>query len=120
MQRSDEKDQKKMTAAVLTEEGNGLRTSRRSFSNFKSKTSFILERTPNIEQVERMLAESDSASGKIGSRLNLMKMMLMMNGLVPYAPFRSMKRTSLKAVAQVNPDRESDGRIDLAPKLSRR
>ncbi|XGW25220.1 hypothetical protein V3C99_006555 [Haemonchus contortus] len=42
MQRSDEKDQKKMTAAVLTEAGNGLRTSRRSFANFKSKTSFHL------------------------------------------------------------------------------
>uniref|UniRef100_A0A7I4Z238 Reverse transcriptase domain-containing protein n=1 Tax=Haemonchus contortus TaxID=6289 RepID=A0A7I4Z238_HAECO len=33
--------------------------------------------TPNIEQAKRMLAESDSACGKIGLRLNLTKMMSM-------------------------------------------
>ncbi|XGW02456.1 hypothetical protein V3C99_014469 [Haemonchus contortus] len=43
--------------------------------------------TPNIEQAERMLAEFDSACGKIGLRLNLTKTMFMKNGLVPDAPF---------------------------------
>uniref|UniRef100_A0A7I4YUU2 Reverse transcriptase domain-containing protein n=1 Tax=Haemonchus contortus TaxID=6289 RepID=A0A7I4YUU2_HAECO len=43
--------------------------------------------TPNIEQAERMLAEFDSACGKIGLRLNLTKTMFMRNGLVPDAPF---------------------------------
>ncbi|XGW34699.1 hypothetical protein V3C99_018586 [Haemonchus contortus] len=38
--------------------------------------------TPNIEQAERMLAEFDSACGKIGLRLNLTKTMFMKNGLV--------------------------------------
>uniref|UniRef100_A0A7I4YQW8 Reverse transcriptase domain-containing protein n=1 Tax=Haemonchus contortus TaxID=6289 RepID=A0A7I4YQW8_HAECO len=43
--------------------------------------------TPNIEQAERMLAEFDSACGKIGLRLNLTKTMFIRNGLVPDAPF---------------------------------
>ncbi|XGW30364.1 hypothetical protein V3C99_009386 [Haemonchus contortus] len=43
--------------------------------------------TPNIEQAERMLAEFDSACGKIGLRMNLTKTMFMRNGLVPDAPF---------------------------------
>ncbi|XGW09202.1 hypothetical protein V3C99_011482 [Haemonchus contortus] len=37
--------------------------------------------TPNIEQAERMLAEFDSACGKIGLRLNLTKTMFMKKGL---------------------------------------
>uniref|UniRef100_A0A7I5E7K9 Reverse transcriptase domain-containing protein n=1 Tax=Haemonchus contortus TaxID=6289 RepID=A0A7I5E7K9_HAECO len=42
--------------------------------------------TPNIERAERMLAEFDSACGKIGLKLNLTKMMFMKNGPVPDAP----------------------------------
>uniref|UniRef100_A0A7I4Z2G7 Reverse transcriptase domain-containing protein n=1 Tax=Haemonchus contortus TaxID=6289 RepID=A0A7I4Z2G7_HAECO len=38
--------------------------------------------TPDIEQAEQMLAEFDSACGKVGSRLNLTKTMFMKNGLV--------------------------------------
>ncbi|XGW30152.1 hypothetical protein V3C99_009283 [Haemonchus contortus] len=43
--------------------------------------------TPNTEQAERMLAEFDSACGKIGLRLNLTKTVFMKNGPVPDAPF---------------------------------
>uniref|UniRef100_A0A7I4Z4N4 Reverse transcriptase domain-containing protein n=1 Tax=Haemonchus contortus TaxID=6289 RepID=A0A7I4Z4N4_HAECO len=43
--------------------------------------------TPNIEQVEQVLAELDNACGKIDSRLNLTKTMLMKNGTVPDVPF---------------------------------
>ncbi|VDO56175.1 unnamed protein product [Haemonchus placei] len=39
--------------------------------------------TPNIEQTERLLAEFDSASGKIGLQLNLTKMMLTRKGINP-------------------------------------
>ncbi|KAE9420705.1 hypothetical protein Angca_006400, partial [Angiostrongylus cantonensis] len=43
--------------------------------------------TPDISQAERMLADFDKASGKIGFRLNLKKTMFMKNGLVSFAPF---------------------------------
>ncbi|VDO68211.1 unnamed protein product [Haemonchus placei] len=42
---------------------------------------------PDIEQMERMLAEFDSACGKIGSRLHSRKTMLLKNGLIPDALF---------------------------------
>uniref|UniRef100_A0A0K0DMW1 Reverse transcriptase domain-containing protein n=1 Tax=Angiostrongylus cantonensis TaxID=6313 RepID=A0A0K0DMW1_ANGCA len=41
--------------------------------------------TPNISQVERVLADFDKAFGKIGLRLNLTKMMFVKNELVSYA-----------------------------------
>ncbi|XGW01205.1 hypothetical protein V3C99_013852 [Haemonchus contortus] len=44
--------------------------------------------TPNIEQAERMLAESDRACGRIGLRLNSTMTMFMKNGLVPDTPSR--------------------------------
>ncbi|XGW15855.1 hypothetical protein V3C99_001366, partial [Haemonchus contortus] len=45
--------------------------------------------TPEIEQVERMLAENDSACGWTGLRLNLAQTMFMKNGLLCVSRSRS-------------------------------
>nr|CDJ88695.1 RNA-directed DNA polymerase (reverse transcriptase) domain containing protein [Haemonchus contortus] len=64
----------------------GVKVDRRFLHHLLFADDIVLI-TPNIEQAERMLAEFDSACGKIGLRLNLTKTMFMRNGLVPDAPF---------------------------------
>uniref|UniRef100_A0A7I4XRF4 Reverse transcriptase domain-containing protein n=1 Tax=Haemonchus contortus TaxID=6289 RepID=A0A7I4XRF4_HAECO len=77
--------------------------------------------TSNIEQAERMLAEFDSACGKIGLRLNLTKTMLMRNGLVPSdAPFTLNGTNISECSSYVYLGREVNMMNDLAPELSRR
>ncbi|XGW31996.1 hypothetical protein V3C99_010291, partial [Haemonchus contortus] len=76
--------------------------------------------TPNIEQAERMLAEFDSACGKIGLRLNLTKTMFMRNGLVPDAPFTLNGTNISECSSYVYLGREVNMMNDLAPELCRR
>uniref|UniRef100_A0A7I4YYM3 Reverse transcriptase domain-containing protein n=1 Tax=Haemonchus contortus TaxID=6289 RepID=A0A7I4YYM3_HAECO len=76
--------------------------------------------TPNIEQAERMLAEFDSACGKIGLRLNLTKTMFMRNGLVPDAPFTLNGTNISECSSYVYPGREVNMMNELAPELCRR
>uniref|UniRef100_A0A7I4Y7U3 Reverse transcriptase domain-containing protein n=1 Tax=Haemonchus contortus TaxID=6289 RepID=A0A7I4Y7U3_HAECO len=76
--------------------------------------------TPNIEQEERMLAEFDSACGKIGLRLNLTKTMFMKNGLVPNAPFTLNGKNISECSSYVYLGREVNMMNDLAPELCRR
>nr|CDJ93220.1 RNA-directed DNA polymerase (reverse transcriptase) domain containing protein [Haemonchus contortus] len=76
--------------------------------------------TPNIEQAEQMLAEFDSACGKIGLRLNLTKTMFMKNGLVPDAPFTLNGTNISECSSYVYLGREVNMMIDLAPELCRR
>uniref|UniRef100_A0A7I4YAI8 Reverse transcriptase domain-containing protein n=1 Tax=Haemonchus contortus TaxID=6289 RepID=A0A7I4YAI8_HAECO len=76
--------------------------------------------TPNIEQAERMLAEFDSACGKIGLRLNLTKTMFMKNGLVPDAPFTLNGTNISECSSYVYLGREVNMMNDLAPELCRR
>uniref|UniRef100_A0A7I4Y051 Reverse transcriptase domain-containing protein n=1 Tax=Haemonchus contortus TaxID=6289 RepID=A0A7I4Y051_HAECO len=76
--------------------------------------------TPNIEQAERMLAEFDSACGKIGLRLNLTKTMFMKNGLVPDAPFTLNGTNISECSGYVYLGREVNMMNDLAPELCRR
>ncbi|KAE9420123.1 hypothetical protein Angca_004897, partial [Angiostrongylus cantonensis] len=76
--------------------------------------------TPNISQVERMLADSDKACGKIGLRLNLKKTMFMKNGLVSFAPFTLSGTNISECSSYVCLGREINMMNDLAPELSRR
>uniref|UniRef100_A0A7I4XUS5 Reverse transcriptase domain-containing protein n=1 Tax=Haemonchus contortus TaxID=6289 RepID=A0A7I4XUS5_HAECO len=76
--------------------------------------------TANIEQAERMLAEFDSACGKIGLRLNLAKTMFMRNGLVPDAPFTLNGTSISECSSYVYLGREVNIMNDLAPELCRR
>ncbi|VDO25618.1 unnamed protein product [Haemonchus placei] len=76
--------------------------------------------TPNIEQAERMLAEFDSACGKIGLRLNLTKTMLMRNELGRDAPSKLNGTNISECSSRVCPGREVNMMNDLAPELSRR
>uniref|UniRef100_A0A7I4Y071 Reverse transcriptase domain-containing protein n=1 Tax=Haemonchus contortus TaxID=6289 RepID=A0A7I4Y071_HAECO len=76
--------------------------------------------TPNIEQAERMLAEFDSACGKIGLRLNPTKTMFMRNGLAPDAPFTLNGTNISECSSYVYLGREVNMMNDLAPELCRR
>ncbi|XGW07546.1 hypothetical protein V3C99_010591 [Haemonchus contortus] len=76
--------------------------------------------TPNIEQAERMLAEFDSACGKIGLKLNLTKTMFMRNGLVPDAPFTLNGTNISECSSYVYLGREVNMMNDLVPELCRR
>ncbi|VDO52261.1 unnamed protein product [Haemonchus placei] len=76
--------------------------------------------TPNIEQAERMLAEFDSAWGKIGLRRNLTKTMFMKNELVPDAPF-TLNGTNISECSSYDYlGREVNIVNDLTPELCRR
>nr|CDJ85356.1 RNA-directed DNA polymerase (reverse transcriptase) domain containing protein [Haemonchus contortus] len=76
--------------------------------------------TPNIEQAERMLAEFNSACGKIGLRLNLTKTIFMKNGLVLDAPFTLNGMNISECSSCVYLGREVNMMNDLAPELCRR
>nr|CDJ86668.1 endonuclease-reverse transcriptase [Haemonchus contortus] len=76
--------------------------------------------TPNIEQAERMLAQFDSACGKIGLKLNLTKTMFMKNGLVPDAPFTLNGTNISECSSYVYLVWEVNMMNDLAPELCRR
>ncbi|XGW13392.1 hypothetical protein V3C99_000039 [Haemonchus contortus] len=73
--------------------------------------------TPNIEQAVQMLAEFDSACGKIGLRLNLTKMMFMKNGLIPDAPFTLNGTNISECSSFVYLGQEVNMMDDLAPEL---
>uniref|UniRef100_A0A7I5E8Z9 Reverse transcriptase domain-containing protein n=1 Tax=Haemonchus contortus TaxID=6289 RepID=A0A7I5E8Z9_HAECO len=79
----------------------------------------IVPITPNIEQAERMLAEFDSACGKIGLRLNLTKTMFMENRLVPDAPFTLNGTNIYERSSYVYLGREVNMMNGLAPELCR-
>uniref|UniRef100_A0A0K0D6N4 Reverse transcriptase domain-containing protein n=1 Tax=Angiostrongylus cantonensis TaxID=6313 RepID=A0A0K0D6N4_ANGCA len=76
--------------------------------------------TPDISQVERMLADFDKACGKIGLRLNLKKTMFMKNGLVSFALFTLNGTNISECSSCVYLGREINMMNDLAPELSRR
>ncbi|XGW15459.1 hypothetical protein V3C99_001159 [Haemonchus contortus] len=80
----------------------------------------IVPITPNIEQAERMLAEFDSACGKIDLRLNLTRTMLMRNELGRDAPSKLNGTNISECSSCVYPGREVNMMNDLAPELSRR
>ncbi|KAE9418641.1 hypothetical protein Angca_008826, partial [Angiostrongylus cantonensis] len=80
----------------------------------------IVPTTPDISQAERMLADFDKACGKIGLRLNLKKTMLMMNGLVSFAPLTFNGTNISECSSYVYLGREINMMNDLAPELSRR
>ncbi|XGW33842.1 hypothetical protein V3C99_017926 [Haemonchus contortus] len=73
--------------------------------------------TPNIEQAERMLAEFNSACGKVGLRLNLTKTMFMKNGLVPVAHV-TLNGTNISSYVYLG--REINMMNNLAPEPCRR
>ncbi|XGW32194.1 hypothetical protein V3C99_010402 [Haemonchus contortus] len=84
------------------------------------KRDDIVPITPNTEQAERMLAEFDSASGKIGLRLYLTKTIFMENGLVPDAPFTLNGMNIPECSSCVYLGQEVNMMNDLAPELCRR
>nr|CDJ80616.1 RNA-directed DNA polymerase (reverse transcriptase) domain containing protein [Haemonchus contortus] len=73
--------------------------------------------TPNIEQAERMLAEFNSACGKVGLRLNLTKTMFMKKGLVPVAHV-TLNGTNISSYVYLG--REINMMNNLAPEPCRR
>uniref|UniRef100_A0A7I4YE67 Reverse transcriptase domain-containing protein n=1 Tax=Haemonchus contortus TaxID=6289 RepID=A0A7I4YE67_HAECO len=75
--------------------------------------------TPNIEQAERMLAEFDSACGWTGLRLNLAQTMFTKNGLVPDAPFTLNGTDISECSSYVYLGRDVNTMDDLAPELCR-
>nr|CDJ82765.1 RNA-directed DNA polymerase (reverse transcriptase) domain containing protein [Haemonchus contortus] len=68
-------------------EDSGVKVDGRYLPHLLFAEDIVLIR-PNIEQAERMLAEFDSACGRIGLRVNLTKTMFMKKGLVPDAMIR--------------------------------
>nr|CDJ81426.1 reverse transcriptase [Haemonchus contortus] len=76
--------------------------------------------TTNIEQAERMLAEFDTACGRIGLRLNLTNTMFMKNGLVPDTPLMLNGKNSFECYSYVYLGREVNMINDLASELCRR
>ncbi|KAE9417456.1 hypothetical protein Angca_006852, partial [Angiostrongylus cantonensis] len=76
--------------------------------------------TPDISQVERMLADFDKAYGKIGLRLNRKKTMFMRNGLVSQAPFTLNGTNVPECSSYVYLGREINMMNDLGAELSRR
>ncbi|XGW19008.1 hypothetical protein V3C99_003092 [Haemonchus contortus] len=74
----------------------------------------------NIEQAERMLAEFDSACGKIGLRLNSTKTMSIEKGLVSYAPFMLNITNIPQRFSYVHLGREVNMMNNLALELCRR
>ncbi|VDO38933.1 unnamed protein product [Haemonchus placei] len=85
-----------------------------------SKTTTSCYITPNIEQVERMLADFGSDCGKIGFRLNLTKTMFMKYGLVPNARFTLNGTNISECSSYVYLGREVNIMNGLAPELCRR
>ncbi|XGW02285.1 hypothetical protein V3C99_014378 [Haemonchus contortus] len=75
--------------------------------------------TPNIEEVEQVLAEFDSTFGKIGLKLILTKTMFMKNGLVPDAPSTPDGSNIFECYSHVHLGR-NNMMNDLALKLCRR
>nr|CDJ86323.1 endonuclease-reverse transcriptase [Haemonchus contortus] len=100
-------------------ESMGVKVDGRYFHHLRFTDDIVLV-TPNIEQAERMLAEFDSACGKIGLRLNLTKTMFMRNGLVPDAPFTLNGTNISECSSYVYLGREVNMTNDLAPELSTR
>uniref|UniRef100_A0A7I4YF30 Reverse transcriptase domain-containing protein n=1 Tax=Haemonchus contortus TaxID=6289 RepID=A0A7I4YF30_HAECO len=100
-------------------EGLGVKVDGRFLHHLRFADDIVLI-TPNIEQAERMLAEFDSACGKIGLRLNLTKTMFMKNGLVPNAPFTLNGKNISNCSSYVYLCRKVNMMNDLAPELCRR
>uniref|UniRef100_A0A7I4Z486 Reverse transcriptase domain-containing protein n=1 Tax=Haemonchus contortus TaxID=6289 RepID=A0A7I4Z486_HAECO len=84
------------------------------------QTTLLVLITPDIELVEQILAENDSACGKIGLRLNVKKMTFMRNGSVPDATSTFRGRIIPECFCYVCPDQEVNAMNDLAQELSRR
>uniref|UniRef100_A0A7I4Y363 Reverse transcriptase domain-containing protein n=1 Tax=Haemonchus contortus TaxID=6289 RepID=A0A7I4Y363_HAECO len=84
---------------VIVNMKRGVRQGRRPLPTSPPLCNDIVSTTPNIEQAERMLAEFDSACGKICLRLNSTKTMFMKNGL----EYRERHRAHLLDTAVLSP-----------------